>query len=314
MSDQYIFCEKCGFKNTMQNNFCEKCGSTLPKIGQQPQNQPQQPQSQMPPPNQYSNLSNFGGPQSGAQPIQMSQIEPWNEGGLLTASKLIFTDTDRVSPSLIIDTRAPSSSVLVYLNALILGVFTYLQTIRATYILSDEVKNSALYSGNYSASGISTTAITAAVFAAVGIIISWLITSFIEGHLLKGGFPYGHPMTMNMSRNMRQLNGFRYIPQLLTTIIMVVFLQFQPKRVYNVKLEKVSFLGQVQNVPVPSLVTDFSTEYILTHTILGFLAIAVSLYLLYKVTKSLNYRGSWVAIIIFLQVIFTFGPLLGLPI
>lgn len=241
-------------------------------------------------------------PPSGPFPIMPGEQRRWVGGSLLSAIKAMLISPTKSTPELLEDPNAPSPFPLVFLMAIITGIFTYLDTIKVEY---NEVEVDPLLAGRYNAEVIKDTALQTAFVAFILTFIFWWVGSWLLGYLIKGGLPPNSYVKYNATQAMRRLNSYRYAPKIITVTIQILLLSREEDRVANVS-EGQEILG----IPQPQIefIQDYSAFYIAMVSILTLIGAIIASIMLYKGIKhGLNHQGNAPLIIAILLVI---GPFL----
>ncbi|MHA2251187.1 MAG: zinc ribbon domain-containing protein [Candidatus Kariarchaeaceae archaeon] len=270
------YCENCGAKNSDNAIFCTNCQNAFDANQQSGQGN-------------FSSLGNF---QQVNQEATIT-VEPrtWRGGNLGNGITAIYSSPDKATPELLEDPNAPSPIILVIIAAILTAITTYLVTSKVTYV---NVNVDSQFEDNYTSDAVIQQAQIAAVIAALFIFAIWWIGSWILALLVRGGLPDNSVVKYNATPSMRKLNGYRYVPAIVISVIQIILLSFEDNRTADVKMGK--SLGV--DAPVVDYTSNYSDFYTLITPVLSILAAVISAYILFAgIKKGLNHQGSAPAII-----------------
>lgn len=274
MAQNSKFCPECGNEIIAGETFCSSCGKAISQ-----------------PSGKFSSLSGFQ--TETQQPIMMMKgAQKWEGGGLATATKEIFTDTNRVAPSLLQDPSSPNPIIIVIILGILSAVFVYVTQIKTVVIIGDDIP-SEMISQIEQTGGAS---ILTLATAFIGIFLEWYIGSWLLGLFLKGGFPPNNILKFETSAAMRKLNAYRYIPAVIGITIQIIIIFASPDQTAVYHME--TFFGV--EIPLPTY-SGFGSLYNLTVAVTEIIAGLVSIYLLYKAVMANGYQGSMLYVVIIIS-------------
>lgn len=276
MAQNSKFCPDCGNEILAGETFCSSCGKAISK-----------------PSGKFSSLSGFQ--TETQQPIMMMQgAQPWKGGGLATASKEIFTDTNRVAPSLLQDPSSPNPIIIVIILGILSAVFAYVTQIKTVVIIGEDIPSEMISQIDQTGGASILTLAT----SFIGIFLEWYIGSWLLGLFLKGGFPPNNILKFETSAAMRKLNAYRYIPAIIGLSILTVILFVSPDQTATYHMDLLPFLNIEAPLPVYS---GFGSLYNIALAAIEIIAGLISIYLLYKAVMANGYQGSMLYVVIIIS-------------